>query len=240
VIRRARPRCGAKTQEVREAILEFRRSGKPAIAFLEYGGDQEYYVATACDRVFLMPTSPLDVQGLASYDIFLRGTLDKVGAVPDFAHVGDYKTAINLYTEKGYTPAHREMAESLNRDAFDQLVRGIAEGRKKPADEVRRLIDDGPFLPEDALHAGLVDELAYADEVAAQAHLATDDAHQVELEEYARVSPRSLGLGRGPRIAVVYVVGTIASGRGGSTTEGEVAGSETIARTCARRAPTRT
>jgi len=229
VVPSATPTLWAKTQEVRDAILDFRRSGKRAVAFLEFGGDQEYYVATACDRIYLLPTSPLDVKGLASYDIFLRGTLDKVGAYPDFLHVGDYKTAINVFTEKGYTPAHREMAESLNRDTFDQLVRGVAEGRKKSEADVRRLIDLGPFLPEEALRNGLVDELAYADEVAAQARLATDDAHTVEADTYAEVSPRRLGLGRGPRIAVIYVVGTIMSGRSSATTEGEAAGSDTIA-----------
>ena len=229
VVPSATPTLWAKTQEVRDAILDFKRSGKRAVAFLEFGGDQEYYVATACDRIYLMPTSPLDVKGLASYDIFLRGTLDKVGAYPDFLHVGDYKTAINVFTETGYTPAHREMAESLNRDTFEQLVRGVAEGRKKSEADVRRLIDEGPFLPEEALRNGLVDELAYADEVAAQARLATDDAHTVEADTYAEVSPRRLGLGRGPRIAVIYVVGTIVSGRSSATTEGEVAGSDTIA-----------
>ena len=101
------------------------------VAFLEYGGDREYYLASAADRVFLLPTSPLDLTGVASYEIFLRGALDKIGAFPDFVHIGDYKTAANQLTEKGFTPAHREMTESLNRDMYDQLVRGIAEGRKK-------------------------------------------------------------------------------------------------------------
>ena len=88
-----------KVQEVRDAVLEFRRSGKQVIAFLEYGGDREYYLASAADRVFLLPTSPLDLTGVASYEIFLRGALDKIGATPDFIRVGDYKTAVNTFTE---------------------------------------------------------------------------------------------------------------------------------------------
>ena len=82
------------------------------MAFLEYGGDREYYLASAADKVYLLPTSPLDLTGVASYEIFLRGTLDKIGAYPDFLHVGEYKTAVNQMTEKGYTPAHKEMSES--------------------------------------------------------------------------------------------------------------------------------
>src|SRR5262245_39488116 len=121
----------AKVQEVRDAVLEYRKSGKPIYAYLEYGGDREYYLATAADKIFLMPSSPLDLTGVATYELFLRGTLDKIGAYPDLHHIGDYKTASNTFTEKGFTPAHKEMVASLNRDLYQQLVRGIADGRKK-------------------------------------------------------------------------------------------------------------
>ena len=113
----------------------------------------------------LMPSASLDLNGLATYEVFLRGTLDKIGLYPDFLHIGDYKTAYNAFTEKGFTPAHREVTESMTRDLYDQLVRGIAEGRKKTEAEVRALIDQGPFLPDEALRVGLVDDLAYADQI---------------------------------------------------------------------------
>ena len=89
----------AKVQELRDAIVDFRESGKAVVAFLEYGGDREYYLATAADRVFLLPTSPLELTGVASYEVFLRGALDKLGAYPDFVHIGAYKTAVNQFTE---------------------------------------------------------------------------------------------------------------------------------------------
>src|SRR5437667_3437218 len=145
-----------KVQEVRDAVLDFKKSGKPVYAYLEYGGDREYYLATAADKVFLMPSSPLGLNGIATYELFLRGTLDKIGAYPDLHHIGDYKTYSNTFAEKGFTPAHKEMDESLNRDLYEQLVRGIADGRKKSEASVRALVDQGPFLPEDALRAGLV------------------------------------------------------------------------------------
>ena len=96
-----------KVQEVRDAMLDFKKSGKPLYAYLEYGGDREYYLATAADKVFLMPSTSLDLTGVATYELFLRGTLDKIGAYPDLHHIGDYKTAVNTFTEKGYTAAHR-------------------------------------------------------------------------------------------------------------------------------------
>jgi protease-4 len=149
-----------KVQEVRDAVIAFKQSKKPIVAFLESGGDQQYYLASAADKVYLMPSASLDLTGMASYEMFLRGALDKIGATPDAIHVGDYKTASNTFTEHGFTPAHREMAEALNTDLFNQLVSGIAQGRQKSVEEVRTLIDHGPYLPEDAVRAGLVDDLA--------------------------------------------------------------------------------
>jgi protease-4 len=231
-----------KVQEVRDAVLDFKKSGKPVYAYLEYGGDREYYLATAADRVFLMPSSPLDLKGLATYEVFLRGTLDKIGAYPDMHHIGDYKTAPNQLTEKGYTRAHKEMDEALNRDLYEQLVRGIADGRRKNDAEVRRLIDDGPFLPEDALRAGLVDDVAYEDQVEDKLRLLSGRANtgvapaspserlrKIEGDDYARVSASAFGLNRGPRIGVIYATGTINSGRSGyDPINGAVIGADTL------------
>jgi protease IV len=220
----------AKLQEVRDAILDFRQSGKKAVAYLEYGGDREYFLATGCDKIYLLPTSPLDLSGIATYDLFLRGTLDKIGAVPDYAHIGNYKTAPNQLTEKTFTPAHREMRESLNRDLYEQLVAAIAQSRKRGADAVRAILDDGPFLPEEAVRVGLVDDLAYEDQIDGKAKLgATRAETRITSDDYRDVSLSSVGLGGGPRIAIINVVGLIASGRSGyDPMNGAVAGSDTI------------
>jgi protease IV len=218
----------AKVQEVRDAVLEFRKSGKPVYAYLEYGGDREYYLATAADKIFLMPSAPLDLVGVATYELFLRGTLDKIGAFPDLHHIGDYKTATNTFTEKGYTAAHKEMDESMNRDLYEQIVRDIADGRKKNEADVRTLVDDGPFLPEDALAAGLVDEVAYEDQVDDKLR-AGEQRRRLEGDDYARVSLSSVGLNKGPRIAVIYASGTINGGKSGyDPVNGPVLGSETL------------
>jgi protease-4 len=218
-----------RLQEVRDAVVDFKRSGKPIVAHLEYGGESEYYVATACDRILLLPTSPLDLDGVATYDIFFRGTLDKIGAYPDLHHIGAYKTASNALTEKGYTAAHREMSESLNRDMYDQLVRAIAEGRKKTEADVRRLLDEGPFLPAQAVEQGLIDGLAYEDEVDDQAPASGRQTRRIDGEDYGRVSAGAVGLNRGPRIAVLNALGTINSGRSGfDPGSGAVVGSDTF------------
>ena len=220
-----------KAQEIRDAVLDYKTSGKPVVAFLEYGGTQEYYLASAADKVFLTPGSPLDLVGVASYELFLRGALDKIEAQPDMLHAGDFKTAANVYTETTMTPAHREMAESLNRDLYAQILEGIADGRGIARSDVPGLVDRGPFLPAEALEAGLADGLIYADELQRQAPF--DEASWAETadRDYRRVSLESVGLNRGPRVALVYAVGTITSGAGGvDLAGGDVLGSDTLAR----------
>jgi protease-4 len=221
----------AKVQELRDAVLDFRKSGKVVVAFLEYGGDREYYLATAADRVFLLPTSSLDLTGVASYEVFLRGTLDTFGAYADFLQIGAYKTAVNQLTQKGFTPAHREMTESLNGDTYAQLVRGIAGARKKTEAEVRRLFDQGPFGPEEAVRAGLVDGLAYEDQLDDRVPQLRQggEMRRVEGSDYQRVTPRSLGVRPQSKIAVVYASGVIASGKSGyDPGNGAVVGSDTF------------
>src|SRR3954462_5346774 len=218
----------AKVQEVRDAVLDFKKSGKPVYAYVEYGGDREYYLASAADKVFLMPSTPLDLTGVATYELFLRGTLDKVGVYPDLHRIGDYKTAVNTFKEKSFTAAHKEMDESMNRDLYEQIVRGIADARKKQESDIRALIDQGPFLPEDALRAGLIDDVAYEDQVEDKLKKG-DRLKKIDGEDYARVSPGSFGLNRGPRIGVIYATGTITSGRSGfDPINGAVAGSDTL------------
>ena len=217
-----------KVQEIRDAVLDFRKSGKPVYAYLEFGGDREYYLATAADKVFLMPSASLDIEGVATYELFLRGTLDKIGAYPDLHHIGDYKTATNTFTEKGYTDAHKEMDESMTRDLYEQIVRDIADARKKNERELRELIDDGPFLPEDALRAGLVDDVEYEDQVDDKLR-GGQPPRRVDTDDYSRIGLTSVGLNRGPRVAVIYAAGEINSGKSGyDPINGPVVGSETL------------
>lgn len=221
----------AKVQELRDALVEFRRSGKPVIAFLEFASEREYYLASAADKIYLLPTATLDLTGVATYELFLRGALDWIGTYPDFVHIGDYKTAVNTFTEKTFTPAHKEMSASLNRDQFEQLIRTIADGRRKPEAEIRALIDQGPFLPEEALRQGLVDELAYEDELddLVAALGGARRMRLVESDDYARTGWDALGVSRPSRIAVINAAGTIASGRSTfDPVNGPVLGADTI------------
>jgi protease-4 len=220
-----------KLQEIRDAIADFRTSGKPVYAFLEYGGDRDYYVAAAADQVFLMPSTVLDLTGVASYEIFLRGTLDLAGVYPDLHHVGDYKTAVNQFVEHSFTPEHRQVSIELTQGLYNEVVRGIAESRRREEGQVRALIDTGPLIAARALEAGLVDGLEYRDEVDARLRAMTGAGERatIESDDYDRVSLRSLGLNRGPRIAVIHASGAIVSGESNfDPLNGPAIGSDTL------------
>lgn len=221
----------AKVQELRDALVDFRASGKPVYAFLDHGGDREYYLATAADRIFLVPTATLDLTGIATYEVFLRGTLDLIGTYPDLMHIGDYKTAINVFTESSFTPAHRDVAESLTRDQYEQLIAAVAEGRGLTLDEVRAAIDRGPLLPDAALEHGLVDDLAYEDQIDDLVAGAGGQGplRLIDSEQYSGVAWESLGVTRRQRIAVLNAVGVITSGRSRfDPINGHVLGAESL------------
>lgn len=218
-----------KIQEIRDAVHDYKESGKPIVAYLEYGGGQQYYLATACDEIVLTPTSPLELVGIASYELFLRDAFDKIGIYPDMLHAGDYKTASNLYTENTFTSFHQEMSESLNRDLYDQLVIGIGEARGLTSPAVRAAIDDGPLLPRDAVSRGLVDGLAYEDQLMDRLSDGDQTLERLSFNDYRHVSAQALGFDDGPAIALIYAVGPITLGSGGVDVSGaEVVGSEAI------------
>lgn len=221
------PPLWGKVQELRDALVDFRSSGKPLVALLEFAGDREYVLASAASRVVLVPSGQLNIMGLASYQVFLRGTFDLIGAKPDLLHIGDYKTAVNTFTEKGFTPAHREMTESLNHDAFAQLISAVASARKKTVPDVRALVDQGPMLPDAALEHGLVDDVAYYDEIGTTSGLG-DRFKELPLEQYLTVMAGPRPSLKAPRVAVLYAVGTIVSGNGGTGPTGTEVGSDKL------------
>ena len=217
----------AQLQEVRAALDDFKASGKPILAFLESGGTGEYYLASVASRIVMMPAGQLDVAGLASYELFFRGALDKIGVVPDLLHIGEYKTAANTFTERGFTAAHREMTRSLNRDWYDELVRSVAKSRQIPEARAREALGNGPYLGDGAVKVGLVDELSYEDQLDDTAPV--QGTQLLSDEQYERSAPAGTPRSTGGRIALLYAVGTIASGKSAlDSPTGLVLGSETF------------
>jgi protease-4 len=225
----------AQAQELRDAIARFRAKGKFALAYAdgfgEFGsGMRAYYLATSFDEVWLQPMGQVGLIGMRVEMPFFRGTLDKLGLAPRIDHRSEYKTAMNPLTETKMTPAHREETEALLRSVYDQIVTGIAEGRRLKREEVQKLVDEGPFDTGRALEARLVDHVGYRDDALAAARKrAGDNAKLVALMGYLDAAGRPHQ--SGPTIAVIYANGLINRGdSSASPLGGGVLGADTIAR----------
>ncbi|MFD0889053.1 S49 family peptidase, partial [Streptosporangium algeriense] len=165
-----RPLGLATVQELRRAVTRLREAGKLTVAFAETFGEfgagtVPYYLATAFERVYLQPSGDVGLTGVAIEQRFLRGALGKLGVEYQLGQRHEYKTAANTFTQDRMTDAHRESLGRITESVVEQVVAGVAEGRGLEPAKVRELIDRGPFIGAEAVEAGLVDRLAYRDEV---------------------------------------------------------------------------
>jgi protease IV len=227
----------AKSEEIRSAIEDFRSTGKPVYAYMETGLNKDYYIATACDKIFVPPPGELFTIGLAADVMFFRGSLDKLGIYPDMYQIGKYKSAGDTFTQKQMTDAHREYINSLVDDLYGRYVDGISKARKKSVDEVKALIDDAPYSAAKAKEVGLIDGAMYRDDVEKElkkrlGYKETDDLHIARGGDYKQITQESLGLNKGEKIAIVYAAGDITSGKSIFGGEGqETIGSDSLVKT---------
>lgn len=225
----------AQLQELRDAVTRFRKSGKFALAFSETFGEfgqgaGAYYLATAFEQIWLQPSGDVGLVGLMMEAPFVRGALDKLGVQPRMDHRKEYKNAMNMFTETKFTPAHKESLGKIAEGIFGQMVAGIAEGRKLSAEQVRALVDRGPFLGEEAVNEHLVDRVDYRDafyEAAKQR--AGAGAELLYLERYLERAERLHQ--KGKAIALIFGVGSVVRGSSQSDPlSGDVSmGSDTVA-----------
>lgn len=223
VLRLGQLQCDwAKIEEIRQSVTDFRTTGKKVFAYigevLEF--DKEYYLATACDSIILHPLGTLIINGIGGYVPFIKDAMDKLGIEAEFEHVEEYKTAASLFTENSFTPAHKEMMESLYSDIFDVYVKGVAEARNKSESEVRDLIDSAFFRADLAKKANLIDEVLYEDEFLNFIQGEGQRMSRISHSQYAKISPSSLGLNKGKKVALLYGIGPIHSGEGLNKTIG--------------------
>lgn len=227
----------ATIEEVHGLLEKVGKAGKATYAYMDTAGEfasgnGQYLLASACKRVVLNPLGDVNLIGLAVRSPFIRGTLDKLEIEPDFPGIGDYKTARFLFTQKDFTPAHKEMMQWLLDSIARQMIDGIARGRGIDPKQVERLVQGGPYLGPDALRAKLVDELndweTFVDECGTQGGRKLD---AVPLRKYLKAGRPDRS---GTEIAVVVAEGSIARGESGYSPVplfgGDVMGSETIAR----------
>ncbi|TAM63129.1 signal peptide peptidase SppA [Mycobacterium sp.] len=225
----------AAVQELREAIVAF-TAAKPSLAWAEtYPGTLSYFLASAFGEVWMQPAGSVGLIGFASNVTFLRDAFDKAGIEAEFVARGEYKSAVNRFTEHGFTDAHREAVTRMLESIREQVWQAVAQSRKFDAKVLDALADRAPLLREEAVTSGLVDRIGFRDEAYARiAELVGPRSHSEDdpdedgpprlyVSRYAgaarsRLTPPVPSLpGRRPKptVAVVNIDGTIVDGRGG-------------------------
>jgi protease-4 len=203
----------AKLEEIRSDLEQFHKSGKPIYAYLRTPGAREYYVALPADRIYLGPEEPVYLKGLRAEIMYFKKTLDKLGVSVDVEHAGKYKDFGDMFTRTDMSPETREVTRSLVDNLYANLMNRIAAARKKTPEQVRAIIDQGPFTAPQALTAGLVDELRYEDQMWGELRDKLGATPiRVSAEKYSRVPPESAGLTVRSRIALVVAQGDIVRG----------------------------
>ena len=174
-----------RLQEMRDAILDFKASGKKVVGYMTNCSTGNYLIASVCDRVVLHPSGEVRLIGLRSEITFYKGVLDKLGIRADLEHIGEYKSASDIFTREEMSEAHREVQNAILDDLYDQLTQAIADKRSWSQDDVKHLIDRGPFTAKQALAHSIVDQLAYRDELKGIAKdLTGKDCHLVKARQY--------------------------------------------------------
>jgi len=178
----------ATLQEIRNKLHELRETEKETIGYLESGGNAEYLLAAAMERVVLMPAGSLNLTGLRAEVLFYKGLLDKLDIEADMLAMGKYKSGVEPYMRDGMSDAFRESMTALLDDLYAQLLAHIAESRDGiTAEEVSNLINSGPFTAEEAHQEQLVDALQYYDELLETLKTASPDEDvQVVKPDYER------------------------------------------------------
>ncbi len=199
-----------KMQEIRQDLLEFRKSGKPLVAFLRGASGREYYLATAADRIYMAPEDVLDVKGLRIEGMFVKNTMDKLGIRVDVVHAGKYKDAGDIFTRTSMSPETQEVMGQILDQYYQDLIGVIASGRNKMPSAVAAAIDNGPFFGKQALDAGFVDALGFDDQVVGdlQKRLGQKQLNRVSIKSYVRAAAG----GGGQRIAFIVGEGEITRG----------------------------
>ncbi len=240
----------AKLDELNRAIADFRKSGKKVFAYLEDGSTKDYLVGLACDEVCMPESGWLMLTGIRAEVSFYKDLLEKIGVKADMLQMGDYKAAAEPLMRSSMSEPARKQLTSVIDDYFEHnLVERIVHLRAKKnftAEQVKKLIDEGPYSGRAALKAGLIDRVAYAEKFQdhMKARLAADELKIVEnygkdkktdidfsnpFAIFKLLSPPKTKTSTGPKIAVIYAIGPIITGKSQESLFGaETVGSTTM------------
>lgn len=210
------PNGWATLQQLRNAVIDFKTSGKFVYAYGEVIPQSTYYVATAADSIFLNPVGDLELKGFATVLAFFKGTLDKLELEPEIFYAGKFKSATEPFRATQMSEENKEQIREFQQDFWTEFSTAVAERIKADTAAVNQLAATGAIeFPQDALEHKLVDGLWYSDQVndLLKAKTGTDkdkDVKLVAINKYAENLKEATG--KGDRIAVLYAEGAIVDG----------------------------
>ncbi|WP_346290746.1 signal peptide peptidase SppA [Sphaerothrix gracilis] len=221
-------------REVREGLARFKATGKPIFAYEMGWAERDYYLVSVADSLILNPAGILELNGFSAETQFLAGALQKYGVGVQVLRAGRYKSAVEPFIRTESSPEEREQTQALLTDLWQEFLTVAAAERSLTPQQLQQIADTGGLLMADeALQAGLVDEIAYFDEVLADLRDLTEsdadvleDFPQVELTEYGEIAALASDNDSDNTVAVVYAEGEIV---GGESAPGLI-GSETLTR----------
>ena len=224
-----------KLTEIRSAILKLREKGKKVFCYTESLGNGTYFLATACDKILLNPAGSVWITGLSATSIYFKGMFDKLGVSTEFEHIGTYKSAHEPFTRESMSEAHREQTNALLDDLYSVFIEGISESRGMKIEEIKDLIDHGPYSAPRALENGLVDELVYEDEIEDRLKdiLGKKPIIKEFKKEYKKRPYRTAWKYPSQsvsKIALIYAIGGVTSGKSDRGFGSQTMGSETISK----------
>ncbi len=211
----------ATTEEIRKALIDFKKSGKFIIAYAEVYTQSFYYLASVADKVYINPKGMFDFSGFSSQITFLKGTLDKLGIEAQVIKVGTYKSAVEPFILTKMSDANREQVTSYMGSLYDYYLTGIAKSRHLNVDTLRDVANNLKIqYPEDALKYKLVDGLKYKDEILDDLKDRTGISHKkdvksVSIDDYTKSEGDKDDEGSSDRrVAIIYASGEINGGEG--------------------------
>ncbi len=223
-----------KIDEIMDILKDFKTSGKKIYAYLEYGSMKDYYMATIADKIFMIPTGTLILNGYSFEVMFYKGLLEKLGIKANLLHIGKYKTYSNIFTKDKMTPAHKEFMQDILKQYIDRYLTVVSKNRGLNREDVSRLIDHGLFTSKQALDYRLIDKIGYFDELKSDINKHSSKLiikNKISLINYFDYSKNYSVRKDYNNVAIIFAMGQIQGGESGhNPLFGETMGSYTIIR----------
>lgn len=213
----------ASFKELRDALVDFKETGKFIVAYADTYSQKNYYLASVADELYINTKGIIEFQGIASNTMFMKNALDKLGVEMQIVKVGTYKSAVEPYIETKMSDANKEQVEVFVNSIWNNIVAEISESRNITLDEINAIADEMmTFQPtESYLEKNLVDGLVYADEMEAKLVelVGVEKSKEINFISQKQMNnvKESIKMQK-ERVAVVYAVGGIdteAMGSGG-------------------------